>query len=71
MYVCVQVSGPLELDPQIAVSHHGDAGNRTRVLWKSSQCFQLLSGPPAPLKYSLCCEATFRVQVREHTVLKS
>ena len=33
-----RVSDSLELEVERVVSHHMNAGNRTRVLWKSSKC---------------------------------
>lgn len=49
MYVpCVlgdqkRAADPLELDLPMAGSHHVGVGNQTWVLWRSSQCFELLS----------------------------
>jgi len=45
--VCVRESD-LHLYLQTGVSHHVGAGNRTQVLWKSSQCSQPLSHLSSP-----------------------
>lgn len=50
MYICMthayfvprenkRVPDPLELESKIALSYYVSDGNRTHVLWKSSQCF--------------------------------
>lgn len=40
------VSDPLELELQTVMSFQLGAGNRSQVLWKSSQCSLLTLGPP-------------------------
>ncbi|ERE70423.1 hippyragranin [Cricetulus griseus] len=54
MYVCVRMPDPLELESQTVVSCRVGAGNRTRVLWKSSkQCCLLLSHFSTPTHFLL------------------
>ena len=46
-----RVLDPLELELQMGVSHHVGAGNWTEVLYKSSQCSELLNQLFSPLLY--------------------
>lgn len=40
--LAAQEAGRLEIELQTVVSSHADAGNQTRVHWKSRQCSMLL-----------------------------